>query len=98
VQIYSVVTEAGEEFTKEVGKAMKDLLHTILILITVGLITVYSDLASKHVVGVSLGLAFTMSRTISYTLVCSVTKMQFQQFQPSLLVFTLAYSGIDIVR
>ena len=78
------------------GQASKDLRHLVLILGTMGLITGYSDLAERHVVGVTLGLAFTMARTISYTLVCSVTKMKFQQFQPSLLVFTLSYAGIWI--
>lgn len=72
---------------------MKDLIHNLIILATVALITIYSNLATEYVIEVTLGLAFTMSRTISYTLVCSVSKMKFQQFQPSLLVFTLGYSS-----
>lgn len=75
------------------GKAVKDLIHVALLIATVTLVILFSDLADTHIVGLCLGLAFTMSRTISYTLVCSVAEMEFRQFQPSLLVFTLSYSS-----
>jgi hypothetical protein len=93
VQIYSIVFQAGDEFTKEVGKAFKDLTHFLMLLVTLVLIMYFSDFSVEYVVGISVGFAFTMARTISYTLVCSVAEMKFQQFQPSVLVFSIVYSG-----
>ena len=93
MQIYSVMTHSGEDFTKDVAAALKDLIHVVLVLATVILVLLHSNVAEEYVVGLVLGLAFTMARTISYTMVCSVAEMKFQQFQPALIVFVLGYSG-----
>ena len=74
-------------------KALQDLFHFVFLSLTVLLICVFSDIADTHLAAITLGYAFTMARTISYTLVCSVTHMKFQQIQPSVLVYTLVYSS-----
>ena len=60
-------------------------------------ITFYSDFGETYIVGISIGLAFTMARTVSSTLVCSTAKMTFNQFSPSVLVFTFVYLGIFLL-
>jgi hypothetical protein len=85
--------QSGEEFTKETGKALKDLIHAGLLVFTLIVITVKGDFVSEYVAGISIGLAFTMALTVSYTLVCSVAEMKFQQFSASVIVFTVVYTG-----
>lgn len=75
------------------GKAAFDLLHLALMGTAVAIISIYSDLAIKYSAAVLIGIGFTMARTISYTLLCSVTGAKFQQFHPSVLLFSLGYPG-----
>jgi hypothetical protein len=57
----------------------------------VGVITVYSGFAEEYFPQLIVGIGFTMARTISYTLLCSVTGAKFEQFHPSVLLFGLGY-------
>lgn len=59
--------------------------------------TLKGDFVREYVVGIAIGLAFTMSRSVSDTLVCSTAKMEFKQFSPSVLVYTSAYLGKFVV-
>ena len=58
---------------------------------SVAIITLYSDLTEKYMVALMIAIGFTMARTISYTLLCSVTRAKFQQFHPSVLLFSLGF-------
>jgi uncharacterized membrane protein len=93
VQIYSIISQAGHHFTNDVIKAFGDLLHLAVLGVAVYVINVYSNLATQNFIGIMVGIGFTMARTISYTLLCSVTGSKFQQFQPSVFVFGIAYPG-----
>lgn len=90
-QILSVKAEAGEEFTKDVGRALKDLIHAGMLFGTLLLITIKGDFAHEYATGIGIALTFTMSRSVTYTLVCSTSKMEFKQFTPSVLLFTFAF-------
>ena len=63
---------------------------------TLYVISFKSNFGNEYVVGISIGLAFTMARTVSSTLVCSTAKMTFNQFSPSVLVYTFVYLGNSI--
>jgi hypothetical protein len=89
--VYSIISSAGHNFTKEVGKATFDLIHLALVGGSVAVITLYSDLTVKYMVALMVSIGFTMARTISYTLLCSVTGAKFQQFHPSVLLFSLGF-------
>jgi hypothetical protein len=91
VQIYSIIHQAGNSF-KNIGRALLDLLHLAAIIATVYLVITQTTLCHSHIQGLIVAVGFTMSRTISYTLLCSVSEMKFQQFQPSVLVLTITYS------
>jgi len=93
VQIYSIVAQAGHHFTKNVGGAILDLLHLAWLLVAIFFITKSEDLCDRYFPGIVVGLGFTMSRTVSYTLLCSVANMKFQQFQPSVLIYCIVYPG-----
>ena len=45
MQIYSVMTQSGEDFTKDVAAALKDLIHVVLVLATVILVLLHSNVA-----------------------------------------------------
>lgn len=89
----SVKAEAGKEFTKDVRRALQDLTHIALLVATMLLLTFQGNFVREYAVGISLGLAFTMSRSVSDTLVCSTAKMVFKQFTPSVIFFAFAYTG-----
>lgn len=80
LQIYSAVSQSGDNFTKEVGRAFFDLTHTISLIITLAVICIFGNFLPEYVVGVGIGLAFTMARSVSYILVCSTADMTFKQF------------------
>jgi hypothetical protein len=44
VQIWSLIREAGDNFTKNYVKAFSDLLHIPLMCVSLAFITIYTDL------------------------------------------------------
>jgi hypothetical protein len=93
VQVYSIIAQASHKFTKDVGKAAFDLLHLAIMGVAVYVISVHSKLAKKYIAAILICVGFTMARTISYTLLCTVIGAKFQQFQPSVLLFGLGLPG-----
>lgn len=52
-----------------------DLTHFAMMAITMLSITNLSDFAQEYVVGIAIGFAFAIARSVSYTLLCSTAKM-----------------------
>ena len=81
---------------------MRDLGHVLLLMLTVGVIQWWGDFVGEYLVGILIGLAFTMARSVSFTLVCSTANMKFRQFTSTVLVFSLGYmsksSGMQVTR
>lgn len=65
----------GSEFTKHVGRALFDLSHFAMMAATMLTITNVSDFTQEYVVGIGIGFAFAIARSVSYTLLCSTAKM-----------------------
>ena len=91
VQVYSIIPSSGDNFTKDNKQAGYDLIHLGMIGPALGVITVYSGFAEEYFAQLIIGIGFTMARTVSYTLLCSVTGAKFEQFHPSVLLFGLGY-------
>lgn len=85
------MTGAGSVFAKNIGRAVLDLIHLVIIGAAVFIIANYSTLVDDYTAAIFIGLGFTMARTISYTLLCSVTNAKFQQFHASVLLFGIGY-------
>lgn len=65
----------------------------LLLFAAVYAITAHSNLCENYFPAILVGLGFTMSRSVSYTLLCSVAELPFKQFQPSVLVFSTVFPG-----
>ena len=73
VQIYSIIFQAGNHFTKNVGKAAFDLINLLMIGLTAYFIIMHSNLVENYFFQIMVTLGFVMARTISTTLVCSTS-------------------------
>ena len=91
-----MISNSGSEFTKETGKALRDLGHVGLLMVTVGVMELFGDYTDEYLVGILIALAFTIARNVTYTLVCSTANMKFRQFTSTILVFSFGFMSMRL--
>jgi hypothetical protein len=91
------MSQASNQFTKDVGRAVLDLLHLVAIAFTLYLVAFHTDLTKEYSAGIIIAIGFMMARTISYTLLCTVAEMKFQQLQPAVITFCGIFTGKNML-
>lgn len=91
VQIWSLLNLSKNNFTKDYKGALFDLLHVLLIIISLICIIEYSDLYQRYFYEVYLSLTIMFVRNIIYMQLCVTAEMKYNQFQPSTLLFVIGY-------
>ena len=77
VQVFSVVKQSGDNFTKDYIGAFMDLMHLAVLMVVLICITNYSDLCYHYFPALLASVGFCNARTTSYTLLSSVTEAKF---------------------
>ena len=85
--------QSGDEFTKDLKRALKDLKHVALLFVTILIIQFGGNYLPEYHYWIEIALAFIMARSVSYTLVCSTAKMEFRQFTSPVLVFFFSFTS-----
>ena len=90
--------QAGDKFTKQVARSFYDVIHMGMIIVTLAIVSLQSNLVDEYSTYIGLAMAFTISKNVTSTLICSVAEIDFYQFTPSVFVFSLGYSSITVDR